>query len=233
RRVKVGDGVRARLRQASLDRFSEHPGGGRVRLLERRRVPPHPQQDRFRRSAARGLWWCTAAAGNHGRLAHAGCQCLRDVRSNRDGRRHHRRPTRTLPAPRGYRKRGQGVGGAAPERRRDSRGLSPSVLGRSPDLFEGYWNKPEAWLAVLGTDGWMHTGDIGEWCNGCLRLIDRARDFLVTSGGKTVSPSFIENTLRASPYLAEAIVFGHGRKYLTALIEIDFETVADWARSND
>jgi long-chain acyl-CoA synthetase len=66
-----------------------------------------------------------------------------------------------------------------------------------------------------------------------LQLVDRARDFLVTSGGKTISPAHIENILRASPYLAEAVVFGHGRKYLTALIEIDFETVADWARSND
>ena len=107
------------------------------------------------------------------------------------------------------------------------------ILVRSPDLFEGYWMKPEASLAVLGPDGWMHTGDVGQWQGSCLRLIDRARDFLVTSGGKTISPSFIESTLRASPYLAEAIVFGHGRKYLTALIEIDFETVADWARSND
>jgi long-chain acyl-CoA synthetase len=79
----------------------------------------------------------------------------------------------------------------------------------------------------------MRTGDVGEWREGALRLIDRARDFLVTMGGKTISPSFIENTLRASPYLAEVVVFGHGRKYLTALIEIDFETVADWARSND
>ena len=86
---------------------------------------------------------------------------------------------------------------------------------------------------MLGSDGWMRTGDIGEWREGQLRLIDRARDFLVTSGGKTVSPSFIENALRASPYLAEAIVFGHARKYLVALVEIDFETVADWARSND
>ena len=66
-----------------------------------------------------------------------------------------------------------------------------------------------------------------------LRLIDRARDFIVTSGGKTISPSFIENILRASPYVAEAIVFGHGRKYLTALVEIDSDTVADWARGND
>lgn len=107
------------------------------------------------------------------------------------------------------------------------------ILVRSPDLFEGYWNNPEASLAVLGTTGWMRTGDVGAWREGNLRLIDRARDFLVTSGGKTISPSFIENALRASPYLAEAVVFGHGRKYLTALIEIDFETVADWAREND
>jgi long-chain acyl-CoA synthetase len=64
-------------------------------------------------------------------------------------------------------------------------------------------------------------------------LIDRARDFIVTAGGKTISPSFIENALRASPYIAEAVVFGHGRKYLTAVIEIDFDTVADWARAND
>src|SRR5215813_9640653 len=112
-------------------------------------------------------------------------------------------------------------------------GNDGEILVRSPDLFEGYWNKPEASLAVLGTDGWMRTGDVGEWRDGRLRLVDRARDFLVTSGGKTVSPSFIENALRASPYLAEAIVFGHARKYLVALIEIDFETVADWARSND
>jgi long-chain acyl-CoA synthetase len=79
----------------------------------------------------------------------------------------------------------------------------------------------------------MRTGDVGEWRDGCLKLVDRARDFLVTSGGKTISPSHIENILRASPYLAEAVVFGHGRKYLTALIEIDFDTVADWARGND
>jgi long-chain acyl-CoA synthetase len=106
------------------------------------------------------------------------------------------------------------------------------ILVRSPDLFEGYWNSPEASQAVLGTDGWMRTGDVGEWRDGSLRLVDRARDFLVTAGGKTVSPSFIENALRASPYIAEAVVFGHARKYLTTLVEIDFETVADWARSH-
>jgi long-chain acyl-CoA synthetase len=107
------------------------------------------------------------------------------------------------------------------------------VLVKSPDLFECYWNNPEATCAIKSEDGWLRTGDIGEWHDGALRLIDRARDFIVTSGGKTISPSFIETILRGSPYVAEAIVFGHGRKYLTALVEIDAETVADWARSHD
>ena len=107
------------------------------------------------------------------------------------------------------------------------------VLIRSPDLFDAYWRNDEATREVKGADGWLRTGDVGEWRDGALRLVDRARDFLVTSGGKTISPSFIENTLRASPYVAEAVVFGHGRKYLTAIIEIDFDTVADWARAND
>ena len=107
------------------------------------------------------------------------------------------------------------------------------VLVRSPDLFERYWNNDETTHAIKGDDGWLRTGDIGEWRDGALRLIDRARDFIVTSGGKTISPSFIENIVRTSPYVAEAVVFGHGRKYLTALIEIDADTVADWARSHD
>jgi long-chain acyl-CoA synthetase len=107
------------------------------------------------------------------------------------------------------------------------------VLVRSPDLFELYWNNAAATHAIKGADGWLRTGDIGEWRDGALRLIDRARDFIVTSGGKTISPSMIENILRTSPYVAEAMVIGHGRKYLTALIEIDAETVADWARNHD
>jgi len=104
---------------------------------------------------------------------------------------------------------------------------------RSTDIFECYWRNDEATREVKGADGWLRTGDVGEWRDGALRLVDRARDFLVTAGGKTISPSFIENALRASPYIAEAVVFGHGRKYLTAIIEIDFDTVADWARAHD
>jgi long-chain acyl-CoA synthetase len=99
--------------------------------------------------------------------------------------------------------------------------------------FEGYWNNPEATREVLADDGWLHTGDVGEQVDReRLRLVDRARDFIVTAGGKTISPSYVENALRASPYVAEAAVFGHARKYLTALVEIDYDTVADWARAN-
>lgn len=111
-------------------------------------------------------------------------------------------------------------------------GDEDEILVRSADLFEGYWNDSQSTAKVFA-DGWLRTGDVGEWREGALRLVDRARDFLVTAGGKTISPAYVENALRASPYVSEVVVFGHGRKYLTALIEIDFETVADWARSRD
>lgn len=123
--------------------------------------------------------------------------------------------------------------GTVPEGWEVKLGENGEVLVRSPDLFEGYWNNPQATDELKAADGFWHTGDIGEWVDGSLKLVDRARDFIVTAGGKTLSPSMIESSLRASPYIAEAIVFGHARKYLTALIEIDFDTVADFARSRD
>lgn len=106
------------------------------------------------------------------------------------------------------------------------------IVVAAPDLFDGYWNAPDATASVMRADGALKTGDVGTWVNGNLRLIDRARDFIVTSGGKTISPSFVENAVRASPYVSEVIVYGHGKKYLTALIEIDQDAVADWARAN-
>jgi long-chain acyl-CoA synthetase len=112
-------------------------------------------------------------------------------------------------------------------------GKDNEILVHGKDLFEGYWQNEEATKSVLQDDGWLKTGDVGEMRNGQLRLIDRARDFIVTSGGKTISPAYIENILRASPFIAEAVVFGHGKKYLVALIEMDFDTAADWARAND
>ncbi|MEE8394494.1 MAG: AMP-binding protein, partial [bacterium] len=105
---------------------------------------------------------------------------------------------------------------------------------RGPDMFEGYLGNPQATADLMGADGWMHTGDIGKWTEeNQLCIIDRARDFIVTAGGKSISPSYIENILRASPYVSEAIVFGDGRKYLTALVEIEYETVTEWARARN
>lgn len=112
-------------------------------------------------------------------------------------------------------------------------GAADEILIRGEHAFHSYWNNAEATRQVKGEDGWLHTGDVGEYRDGVLRLVDRARDFIVTAGGKTLSPSYIENILRASPYVAEAMVIGHGRKYLSALIEIDYDTVADWARSRN
>ena len=108
---------------------------------------------------------------------------------------------------------------------------SGEIEVRADFFFDGYWNNPATTREVLGDDGWLRTGDVGELADGRLKLVDRARDFIVTAGGKTLSPSFIENLLRSSPYVADAMVIGHARKYLTALVEIDFDTVSDWARA--
>jgi len=98
------------------------------------------------------------------------------------------------------------------------------------ELFAGYWRDPDA-TGALYRDGKLATGDVGEWTDGrALRLVDRKKDILITAGGKNVSPSHVENRLRASPYISEAAVFGEGRKYLVALLEADGETVAEWAR---
>ena len=125
----------------------------------------------------------------------------------------------------------------AGERANADRADEGEILVTSPDLFEGYWGKPEASAEVLPQEGesrgWLRTGDVGRLDGGRLRIVDRARDFLVTSGGKTLSPSHIENLLRSSAYVAEAVVIGHGRKYLSALIEIDLDTVSDWARGRN
>jgi long-chain acyl-CoA synthetase len=105
------------------------------------------------------------------------------------------------------------------------------ILTRSAYLFAGYFKDETATTATL-RDGWLRTGDVGEWTpEAALRLVDRKKDLLITAGGKNVSPARIESRLRASPYVSEAAVFGEGHKYLVALIEADHEAVAEWARS--
>lgn len=97
-------------------------------------------------------------------------------------------------------------------------------------VFVGYWQKPEKTAETMTEDGWLKTGDVGEWVDGThVKIIDRMKDIIITSGGKNISPSEIENTLKASPFVKEAMVVGDGRKYLTALIAIELDVVGDWA----
>lgn len=107
---------------------------------------------------------------------------------------------------------------------------SGEILVRGKQMFECYWNNDKLTTEVLEDNGWFHTGDVGEWTSdGNLRIIDRVQDFIIASDGKKISPMYIENVLRSNPYISEAVVFGHSYKYLSCLIEIDFETVSDWA----
>ena len=106
------------------------------------------------------------------------------------------------------------------------------LLLRSPMVFKGYWNNPEATVEVLDDDGWYHTGDVVEWTpEGNIKLIDRMKDIIITSGGKSLSPQQIEKVIKGSPYVSEAVVFGDGRRYITALLELDYTTVSEWARA--
>jgi long-chain acyl-CoA synthetase len=105
------------------------------------------------------------------------------------------------------------------------------ILTRHEGVFQGYWRKPEATEAAVDADGWLHTGDVGTWVEGThLKITDRMKDIIITTGGKNVSPSQIENELKASPYVREAIVVGDKRRYLSALIGIELDTVGEWAQ---
>jgi long-chain acyl-CoA synthetase len=106
------------------------------------------------------------------------------------------------------------------------------ILTRHPGTFAGYWKNPEATAKTIDAEGWLHTGDVGEWVDGTyLKITDRMKDIIITAGGKNVAPSEIENALKASPYIKEAIVIGDARKYLTALIGIELDTVGHWAQT--
>lgn len=104
------------------------------------------------------------------------------------------------------------------------------ILIKSPGIFKGYFKNPEATAETLDSDGWMHTGDVAEWVDDYLRIIDRKKDIIITAGGKNVSPSEIENQLKVSPFIKEAMVIGDRRKYLTALIGIELDTMSNWAQ---
>jgi long-chain acyl-CoA synthetase len=103
------------------------------------------------------------------------------------------------------------------------------VLVKGPNVFKGYFKDPELTAATI-VDGWLHTGDVGAMDDGFLKILDRKKDIIITAGGKNITPAFIENKLKFSSYIQDAVVIGDRRKFLTALILIDEDNVTKYAQ---
>jgi long-chain acyl-CoA synthetase len=112
--------------------------------------------------------------------------------------------------------------------------LSPQgeILVRGANVFMGYLNLPERTAEAVDPQGWLHTGDVGTVDeDGFFRITDRMKDIIITAGGKNITPSEIENELKFSPFITDAVVIGDRRPYLTALVMIDLENVEQFAQS--
>ncbi len=109
-------------------------------------------------------------------------------------------------------------------------GEQGELLLRGDMVFVGYYKNPEA-TATSIQEGWLHTGDVVREESGQLRIVDRLKDIMITAGGKNLTPSEIENTMKASPYIKECIVVADARRFVSALVMIDFDTVAQWAQA--
>jgi long-chain acyl-CoA synthetase len=106
------------------------------------------------------------------------------------------------------------------------------ILAKGDVVFKGYYKNEKATKEAI-VDSWYHTGDVGQWVDGnVLKIIDRMKDIIITAGGKNLSPSAIENAMKASHYIKECIVIGDKRKFVSALIMIDLESVSSWAEAN-
>jgi long-chain acyl-CoA synthetase len=110
-------------------------------------------------------------------------------------------------------------------------GPEGEIQVQGPGVIKGYLGGET--VASPTEDGWLRTGDVGEFShNGELCIVDRLKDIMITAGGKNIAPSVIENLVKASPYVSEAVLIAEGRKFPAMLIEINYETVSEWARRN-
>jgi len=106
------------------------------------------------------------------------------------------------------------------------------ILVKGPGVMKGYYRNPEATAETI-RDGWLYTGDIGEiTADGCVRITDRKKDLIKTSGGKYVAPQNLENELKTEPLLSQVMVHGDKRKFLSALVTLNEENVRKWAAEN-
>jgi len=107
------------------------------------------------------------------------------------------------------------------------------IVIRSPGVIHGYWNKAEQ-TADTFRQGWLHTGDVGRIDDdGFVYIVDRMKDIIITAGGKNITPSEMENQLKFSPYITDAVVVGDRRPFLTCLVMIDHDNVTKFAQDND
>jgi long-chain acyl-CoA synthetase len=107
------------------------------------------------------------------------------------------------------------------------------ILARGPNVMKGYWNLPKETAEAIDSEGWFHTGDIGELDGeGFLRITDRKKELIVNAYGKNVAPAPLENELKASPFIAQAVVIGDRRKFLAALLVPEFDHLKAWAAKN-
>ncbi|TDB76694.1 long-chain fatty acid--CoA ligase [Micromonospora sp. KC723] len=102
------------------------------------------------------------------------------------------------------------------------------ILARGDVVFPGYWNNPDATGATFTADGWFHTGDLGSWDDGWLRITGRKKEIIITAGGKNVVPAPMEEAVRAHPLVSQCLVVGDGRPYPAALVTIDPRAWARW-----
>ncbi len=104
------------------------------------------------------------------------------------------------------------------------------ILTRGPHVFKGYYKDPAQTAQAIDAEGWLHTGDVGRWADGRLQIVDRKKDLIITAGGKNIAPAYLENKLKFSPYIQDAVVVGDRRKFVVALLLIDEDNVTKYAQ---
>ncbi|SMO97001.1 AMP-dependent synthetase/ligase [Gracilimonas mengyeensis] len=106
------------------------------------------------------------------------------------------------------------------------------ILCKGPNVMKGYWNNQEATDEMIDEDGWLHTGDVGKFDKGYLKITDRIKHMIVNAGGKNIYPGPIEDMLKTSKWIDQIVVVGEAQNYMAAIIVPDFEAIAKFAREN-